>query len=199
MRRSVYHRLTAWLALLPATILLTSVHAQQVPDTSFSPPIQKAAFAVGAGPVVLIDEAHYNFHTATGRYLPFAELLRRDGYVVKSSTARFTPESLKRGAVLVISNALNVKNKDDWSPPNPSAFTSQEIAAVRTWVEDGGSLFLIADHMPFAGAAEDLAKTFGVRYLSGYAVIPKIGGTLTFKKSDGTLREHPITRGKLRS
>ncbi len=176
--------------------LTSASYAQQVADKSFSPPIEKPAFAKGAGPVVLIDEAHYNFHTASGRYLPFAELLRRDGYVVRSSSAKFDAESLKRGRVLVISNALNKKNRDDWSPPNPSAFTPAEITAVRNWVNDGGSLLLIADHMPFAGAAEDLGKAFGVRFLSGYAVVPgTTGGILVFRKSDGTLRDHAITRG----
>ncbi len=175
--------------------LLPMLRAQQAPDTSFAPPIERPAFALGAGPVVLIDEAHYNFHTATGRYLPFAQLLRRDGYVVRGSTAKFTQESLNRGKLLVISNALNERNRENWSPPNPSAFTVQEIAAVRKWVENGGSLFLIADHMPFAGAAEELGKSFGVRFLSGYAVVPDRDGILYFRKSDGTLRDDAITNG----
>ena len=55
--------------------------AQQVADTTFRPPIERPAYPARTGPVVQIDEAHQNFHTATGRYLPFAELLRRDGYV----------------------------------------------------------------------------------------------------------------------
>jgi hypothetical protein len=56
----------------------------QRPDLSFDPAVADPAFAAGEGPVVLIDEAHFNYHTADGRYGPFAKLLRRDGYVVRS-------------------------------------------------------------------------------------------------------------------
>jgi len=183
------------LSSLMLTVLIT-LRAQQVADTAFRPPIEKPAFAPGKGPVVLIDEAHYNFHTAAGRYLPFAELLRRDGYVVKGSAAKFTEEALKAGKVLVVSNAMHEKNQTDWSLPPLSAFTGDEIAAVRNWVSGGGSLLLIADHMPFAGAAEELGKAFGVRFRNGVAVNPKDrGGRLVFRRSDGTLMDHPVTSG----
>jgi hypothetical protein len=46
--------------------------------------------------LVLIDEAHHNFHAAAGRYQPCAELLRRDGYRVEPSEASFTNESPER-------------------------------------------------------------------------------------------------------
>ena len=64
--------------------------AQQVPVTEFRPPIANPTYPLGTGPIVLIDEAHSNFHTATGLYRPFAELLRRDGYVVRGSAEPFT-------------------------------------------------------------------------------------------------------------
>lgn len=183
--------LTASLAIALATI----AGAQQVPDAAFRPPLDKPAFPDGKGPVVLLDEAHFNFHTASGRYLPFAELLRRDGYVVRPSAALFTHEALEPARVLVVSNALNEKNQSDWRPPNPSAFTPAEIAAVRAWVSAGGSLLLIADHMPFAGAATDLGRAFGIRFLDGFVARKGGGGPLVFRKSDGTLVTHPITKG----
>jgi hypothetical protein len=180
-------------------LLMTAVaalHAQQVADTNFRPPIENPAYPVGKGPVVLIDEAHSNFHTATGRYLPFAELLRRDGYVVQASAGRFTAEVLKAGRVLVISNAMNEKNQNDPNAPPLPAFTAQEIAAVQDWVAGGGSLLLIADHPPWSAAAEDLGKAFGVRFRNGVAVNPKNpGGRLVFRRSDGTLMDHPVTKG----
>lgn len=180
-------------------LLMTAVatlDAQQVVDTNFRPPIENPAYPVGKGPVVLIDEAHSNFHTATGRYLPFAELLRRDGYVVQASAERFTAEVLETGRVLVISNAMNEKNRDDPNAPPLSAFTAQELAAVRDWVAGGGSLLLIADHPPWSGAAEDLGKAFGVRFCNGIAMNPKDrGGRLVFRRSDGTLMDHTVTKG----
>jgi hypothetical protein len=117
----------------------------------------------------VIDEAHHNFHTVGGRYQPFAELLRRDGYRVGGLATPLSEASLKGVNVLVIANPLHERNVDDWSLPTPSAFTPEEIAAVRAWVEKGGALFLIVDHMPFPGAAGELAKAFGVEFSNGYA------------------------------
>ena len=166
-------------------------------DTSFNPPIERPAYPTNRGPVIMIDEAHFNVHTATGRYLPFAELLRRDGYVVQASKSPFTEASLDRGKILVIANALNERNQADWSPPNPSAFTNEEIAAVRDWVKGGGSLLLIADHLPWPGAADKLALAFGIHFSNGYALDEKMqNGNFVFKRADGSLTDHPITRGR---
>lgn len=168
--------------------------AQQMADTAFRPPIEKPAYRAGTGPVVQIDEAHRNFHTATGRYLPFAELLRRDGYVVKASAVRFTAEALRNGRVLVISNANREEDPNDST--DRSAFSADEIAAVGNWVAGGGSLLLIADHQPWAPAAEALGRAFGIRFRSGMARKPNdTTGRLVFRKSDGTLVSHPITNG----
>jgi len=180
-------------------ILLASSRAQQVADTSFNPPIAKPAYASGAGPVVMLDEAHFNFHTATGRYLPFAQLLRRDGYIVQASTSRFNKESLQRGKILVIANALaEINSQGNWSLPNPSAFADDEIAAVRDWVREGGALLLIADHMPFAGAAEKLAAAFGIRFSNCFATFAEQsrGANFAFHRSGGTLIQHPISNGR---
>ena len=55
--------------------------AQQVADPDFDPKVAKPAYAT-KHPKVLIDEAHNNFHTAGGRYKPFADLIASDGYQV---------------------------------------------------------------------------------------------------------------------
>jgi len=173
------------------------VQAQQVPDSAFSPPIHDQAFESGTGPIVLIDEAHFNFHTAGGRYLTFANLLRQDGYRVRASSVPFTREALAEGDILVISNALAEKNVDDWSLPTDPAFDEAEVEAVRDWVSAGGSLMLIADHMPMPGAAEALAAAFGVLFNNGFALnLEEGGGQITFRRSDGTLVDHVITRGR---
>lgn len=181
------------LFLLPSGI---SVRAQQEADTSFLPVIDNPTYTAGNGPVVMIDEAHQNFHTAGGRFLPFAELLRRDGYIVTGIGVPFSAESLKDATVLVISNALNERNVEDWSLPTPSAFTTEEIEAVRQWVEAGGALFLIADHMPFPGAAGELALAFGINFNNGFALDTTKRGADFFRRQSGTLREHTVTGGR---
>ncbi|HEX8475220.1 MAG TPA: DUF4350 domain-containing protein [Pyrinomonadaceae bacterium] len=177
------------------------LRAQQVGDPDFKPRIEKPAYTESRGPVVGLDEAHFNFHTAEGRYKPFAELLRRDGYVVKPFTSKFSRESLREIRILVIANSLAERNsKDDWSLPTPSAFTDEEVAAVRDWVKGGGALLLIADHMPMPGAVEKLAAAFGLRWNNGFAVEPNAAsGTMIFKRADGTLIDHAITNGRTKA
>ena len=185
--------------LVSAAILMgwQPADAQQVADTSFRPAIPAPAFDMGSGPTVLVDEAHFNFHTAGGRYLTFANLLRRDGYVVHASSSRFSAQVLEVADILVISNALAERNAEDWSLPTPSAFDSDEIRAVLDWVSGGGSLFLIADHMPFPGAAEELAASFGVLFGNGFAIGPEQGrAPMVFRRSDGSLAGHPVTTGR---
>ncbi len=156
------------LASLP-TITLPITSAQQVADVGYHPPVLQPAYQIGAGPRVVVDDAHHNYHTADGRYRPFAELLRRDGYRVSGLGTKLSGGSLRSVDVLVIVNALNERNADDWSLPTPSAFTCDEIKAVRCWVRCGGSLLLIADHMPFPGAAQEMARAFCIEFSNGYA------------------------------
>jgi hypothetical protein len=188
----------AWLVCLICVALSSYVAAQQMADTTFYAEIENPAYAFGAGPVVSIDEAHHNYHTADGRYLAFATLLRRDGYVVRGSNAPFTAETLASSDVLVISNALNERNLDDWSLPTPSAFTGEEITAIREWVHAGGALMLIADHMPMPGAAESMAAVFGVEFLNGFAFesTTDTDGPMIFRRSDGSLRSHWVIEGR---
>lgn len=183
--------------MLALVILSTPSKAQQVADTLFSPHIGTPAFKEGSGPGVLIDEGHCNFHTMNGRYFPFARLLQRDGYVVKPLRGKFTPADFDRAKILVVSNALAKENENDWNLPTPSAFDSAEIAAVRNWVNAGGSLWLIADHMPFPGAAGLLAAEFGILMGNGFALDAEtLDGRICFTRSGGTLAEHPITQGR---
>lgn len=171
--------------------------AQQVGDRSFKPRIVSPAFADGQGPLVAIDEAHYNFHTATGRYQPFAEFLRRDGFVVRGSQVALLRDALNSMRVLVIANALHERNaRGDWSLPTPSAFTSGEVAAIKIWVQAGGSLLLIVDHMPFPGANQDLASAFGFTFSNGFAQNAAGESQLTFTRADASLADHVITRGR---
>lgn len=186
--------------LVSAMVVLAATgtaSAQQVADLDYNPPVPRPAYEAGKGPRVVIDEAHHNFHTVDGRYRPFAELLRRDGYRVDGLRTPLSADAMAGVDVLVIANPVHERNVDDWSLPTPSAYTQDEIAAVRSWVAAGGSLFLIADHMPFAGAATELARAFGVEFSNGYARPGhrEPGRVDTFEAGTG-LAESFATRGR---
>ncbi|MEO8587822.1 MAG: DUF4350 domain-containing protein [Flavobacteriales bacterium] len=166
--------------------------SQQVPDTAFTFRSSSPAYKNGAGPVVMLDEAHNNFHTLGGRYYTFGKVLSDDGYRMMPGTGPFTAAYIQQARILVIANALSPD--EDFALPTRSAFTTAEIAAVEQWVAKGGSLFLIADHMPFGGAAHDLGAAFGFDWINGYA-IPPHEGTEMFTRRDGSLLANPITDG----
>lgn len=179
--------------------ILPRAFSQQVADTSYHPTIAQPNHAAGKGPKVFIDAGHHNFHTQSGRYSPFATLLERDGYQVLENEGPFTPKSLAEMDILVISNALHESNVSQWVLPNPSAFTEREIQNVFQWVNNGGALFLIADHMPMAGAATDLAKAFGIEFTNGFVLNDTQNGPSLFRKENGTLCNNLISEGRNRS
>lgn len=163
-------------------------------------------YAAGTGPTVWIDEAHNNIVATTGRYEPFVDVLEADGYVVKALRSEFTRDALVDVQLLVIGSALSDRNLDAWriiedggrpTSPTPtfSAFTDQEIDAIHEWVFEGGRLLLLTEHMPFAGAAAGLGQRFGFRFLDGFVEDSETGDPVEFSRSDGTLLDHPITRG----
>jgi hypothetical protein len=175
--------------------------AQQLGDAGFTPEIGTPLHAGGKGPVVCLDEAHHNFHTLDGRFAAFGALLQRDGYVVRPSRTAFDAASLSACAVLVIANAQPGDEPWDRYPtPTPSAFTPEEVQAVHAWVQGGGRLLLIADHMPLAGAAKSLAAAFEVEFTDGFAFAGNDdaarGQPTLFRRDDGTLVDHAILRGR---
>lgn len=194
-------------AAMATCFSLTSLiaSAQQVVDTTYRPLAgAKHAPIPGQRSVVVIDQAHHNFHTAGGRYLPFARLLEDAGYVVRPGTTRYDSTTLAKVGVLVIANSVNAANEagQNWRLPVLPAFDSSEIASISAWVKRGGSLWIIADHMPFAGAAADLARSVGVIWFNGFALPegqppdPRTGDyPITFRRSDGSLGAIPPVQG----
>jgi hypothetical protein len=190
---------TSILALASVALLARSAAAQQGPDTTWTPSVARPAYAAN-GPRVGIDEAHLNFHTATGNYRPFATLLRADGYLVSASTEPFTARSLAAFDVLVIANARGGTGLDALTKPG---FTDVECDAVAEWVRGGGSLLLIADHAPFGTAAEPLARRFGVDMSKGWTfdTVPAHHNQgnatlLRYDRENGLLGDHPILAGR---
>ncbi|MBK8341592.1 MAG: hypothetical protein IPK99_17165 [Flavobacteriales bacterium] len=180
------------LALVTGSMLCLIGAAQQIPDSAFTYQSKTPAYPKGTGPVVVLDEAHFNFHTLGGRYHAFGKVLGNDGYQMRPGTQKFTLRYLEEARILVISNAL--PDESSWQLPTSGAFTKEENEAVKNWVYNGGSLLLIADHMPFAGAAAGLARSFGVNWINGYAV-RKDRAPEFFARKAGNLTTNPITDG----
>lgn len=172
----------------------STVEPARTADLSFHPPITKLAYSKGKGPLVLIDEAHNNFHTADGTYKPFATLIERDGYVVKRLKDKITPERLFHTKILVIADSQPPPKKED-----PPTFSKYEIDVLDTWVKEGGSLFLITDHMPDPVAIKELANSFGVEVNNGYVLngyFQSQERPIVFKRSNNSLAENPVTNGR---
>ena len=184
------------LACVIAVAFAGGATAQQVADPLVDLSVANPAFTADRGPRLVIDGGHHNFHTVDGRYAPFAQLMRNNGFRVSGMAAPFTDASLRQADILVIANPLHASNdvQGGWKTPNPSAFTADEITRVRQWVEGGGSLLLIADHMPFAGAAQDLGRAFGIEFENGFA-LKALPGTPTtpdlFTRENGGLVDDP--------
>jgi len=173
--------------------------AQQRPDPDFDTTVVRPAF-VDRHPRVVVDEAHHEFHTAGGRYRPFAGLLRSDGCDVRPGLVPFGPQALRGVDVLVIANALG---HADMSHPDASrdAFTPEECHAVLEWLRAGGALLLIADHAPMGAAARVLGDSLGVDMRSGYTMDPERArgagpSILTFTPGRGLEERHPIVLGR---
>lgn len=187
--------LTAFLAaMLLGMAGVAELSAQQEGDVSYVPKLRERAFEEGQGPIVMIDEAHNNYHTMEGRYKPFAEFLRAHGCTVLPGTQPASAPTLASCDIYVIANALAEANVEKWEEPVYNAFDAEEIDAIARWVHEGGSLFLIADHMPFPGAIDSLALRFSVRFSNGFALYDgKPGRGLMFTRMNDNIREHWIT------
>lgn len=186
-----------------AAVAAVPVGAQQVVDTTVRLKLGAPAFQPGRGPLVLVDEGHHEYHTlsrrrienATGKQVTvpgtlsiLARLLQPDGFVFRSSAQPISAQTLDGAHILIIDNALAAADSTDWSIPNYPAFSAAEIDAIDRWVRDGGSLLLIADHIPFPAAASELAARFGLIFQDSEAI--EVGSpdrVITFRRSDGSL------------
>jgi hypothetical protein len=130
---------------------------------------------------------------------PFVELLRHDGYEVRSHRGTITSQSLAGVKVLVEVNAQGKESDSGYA----AAFSEAECRAIEEWVRQGGSLLLIADHAPLGLYAASLAGRFGIE-MSGGTTADSIhmdpsGHDETqflFSREDHTLGVHPILEGR---
>jgi hypothetical protein len=164
----------------------------QLSDPDFKPKNTKKNFSASNSPIVFIDEAHNNFLTKNGRYMPFSQVLSSDGYTVKQGKEKFSFKYLQGADILVIANALD-KNRRDYNPPFGDALSITEVEAVKQWVLQGGSLLLVVDHTPFPKIIEKLAIAFGFEFSNGHV------DDAIFRIDNNSLMEHAITKGNSRS
>lgn len=169
---------------------------QQIADSGFSYTNKNPVYKTRQGPVITLDEAHFNYHTLGGRYHAFGRLLEDDGYTLNAGQSAFTSASLAKTKILVIANAL--PDTDEWKLPTKSAFTTEEINDLHKWVSGGGNLFLIADHMPFPGAYAELALKFGFNFINAYA-LRKDKKPEMFSRDLKNLTSNKISNGRNKS
>jgi len=172
----------------------STVEPARTVDETFHPILEDPAFPSGEGPVVCVDEAHNNFHTAQGTYRPFAQILEKDGYRVRGFPERASPSGLGACRILVIADAQPPARRRD-----PPTFSADEVRILNEWVRGGGALFLITDHLPDPGAVAELAASFGIELHNGYVLNGAPAGPerpLVFRPEDGTPTEDPLLQGE---
>lgn len=185
-----------------ALLLAAPASAQQRPDSAFDAAVARPAFTA-RHPRVVIDEAHWNFHTAGGGFRPFADLIAHDGARVERGTQPFTAASLRGVDVLVIANALGAEDMGAPEAERP-AFGPEECDAVVAWVRGGGGLLLIADHAPMGAAARALGERFGIDMRNAYCLDPGpenvaltgMPGFAAFTPARGLDTTHVIVNGR---
>ena len=178
--------LKSLVAVALALLFTACSESPQQADPDFMPQQRVAYFAPNTGPVVLVDEGHNNFLTAGDRYQPFAQVLISDGFRVKANKGKLTAAQLNHADIVVIANALD-RDRSDWLPPYGQALTQHEVATLKSWILEGGALFLVADHTPFPKVIANLAEALGFQFSNGH--VPSV----TFKKENQSLAEHPLT------
>jgi len=168
--------------------------------------VKRAAYPLGEGPVVVLDLGHNNVDDP--EFPPIlAEWLTQDGYVVRQLSTRFDEATLASVDLVISRNPLSAYNRDNWTLPTPSAFSRGEIELLYNWILSGGALLLVVDHMPIPGAAEELLSTFNFEISNGFALDERslrgydeevilAAGRISFRRSDGSLADHPVTNGR---
>jgi hypothetical protein len=171
-------------------VLLIGCKNQRRVDETYQPAIKNPVYEKGQGPLIYIDEAHNNYHTKEGLYSPLAKLLTADGYRVEA-LKKLTVENLNNAKILIIANAMPENHRK-----NTSAFSDEGVEIIMNWIENGGRLFFIADHMPCPEAAIKLADALDLNFINCYAIDTAKNAFEYFNKKDSTLTNCKITQGR---
>jgi hypothetical protein len=148
------------------------IGAQHVRAQQYTVTVRDPAFAPGAGPRVLWDVAHFNDHR--WEMDAFLDVLRLDGFRVAFQERAIDRAALRDADIVVLPGPLAVARDSLyargpgfdyywWSDAGRAqALTNAEVAALTSWVREGGNLLLIVDHAPAPAAAARLLEALGV-------------------------------------
>ena len=175
-----------WVLLGPAYVA-----AQSVADPGFDYTIAQPRYGEKQGPLILYEGGHNNPLSLRGQYAAFGRVLEADGYRLATHTGPITAEALSGARIFVTVNAMH--NMEHLDLPTGNIYTDEEVETLYTWVhQQGGSLFLITDHMPCAGAVSTLAARFGFNLINGFAQ-RKDGRPEVFSRKHGNLTANAVT------
>ncbi|MFK7901331.1 MAG: hypothetical protein AB8B49_00650 [Nitratireductor sp.] len=174
-------------------------NAQQVAIEGFSFENQNPAWEQGSGPKVLIDRA-VSPYVQRGSFEPFKILAQTDGYQISYLDENLSKDTLDKLDILVIPNAYTKDFINFSTLDAPSVYTDAQIDEIKNWVQEGGSMLVLADHSPFAGGTIKLAEAFGFTYMTGHtlnksSLSSRVNVLIDFSRENGLLADHPITNG----
>ncbi|MGD1839705.1 MAG: hypothetical protein ACFB0B_02255 [Thermonemataceae bacterium] len=105
---------------------------------------------------------------------------------------------MKNFEILLLASPQPDSINDDFRTlPTSDILSIEEVDAIKEWVHNGGSLLLVADHMPLAGTINSLADAFGFTVYNSFVMSSPSNGIIDFKLSDGTINDSsPVTNGR---
>jgi len=167
---------------------------QTVSDPDFKVKLTSPLYPHSNGPLLLYDQYHYNAFSLSGQYKGFADVVQAEGYRLRAYKAAIERDVLSQADVFVTVNALS--HPSHWDLPNTSVYREEEIETLYRWVHDeGGSLLIITDQMPSAGAVSSLAARFGFNLINGFT--HRVDGQPElFTREIGNLLPSPVTDRK---
>ena len=167
-------------------------------DENFDATVTTPSFNHGSGPKILIDGGHNNFFVQFNFFEPLQQLLISDGYVVEVSKTKFSLDILENYKILIVATPM-ATNFMDSVQRYEGAFDSGELKALKTWVQNGGSLLVFSEHFPFDLAVQPLLKVFEIDTSIGQVIdrhnFEYNPGQIIFE-SASIETNHPIIDGK---
>ncbi len=185
--------------VLCCAIGVATAQRAQKPDLAYRYENNSPAFAAGSGPKIVFSTRNSVF-VEVDLHSPLSALAEADGFATAKDERLLDAVVADNPGILALINPYLRSYNDYPAIEPPSAFSDEEIEAVRGWVENGGSLLVIADHAPLGGGSSKLASAFGFTYLNGHTGEDRSAAagyaklSLTYTPQDG-LGDHAITNG----